>query len=544
MCIHMQNSIKMNSRQGYKQYFLKGLAKIGLANPALSAYDTLNRSRNVRTLCDVSQDIRDMYSPMDQCNGTVLIFIATTNPVIEFILASALSIRNYNPVLLTNLGSLPRDPEVRYYWDEEARLVLKKFNIRKFQREFGIQVLSIKSILDGIHDIPAVSEVELKKSYHYRGIDISPYALASTRKYLQRYRLDPSEAEHNRIYTDFLQGGVMIARAIEEVTHDQDVIAGISLEGAYVHGGILVEMLNLENVPGYIMGNGRLQNHIDFGLGSDGWIGVNFDPGEVVNFVREFELTNVDQILLSNNLPQTAGEAGRYAKFSPEGGRGLPQSDRFTVGVFSHLLWDAATAPTAGLFTDFFNWLDCTIETLGDDTEVDVYLKAHPAEAKRGTDEFLFDYIDDYYGNLPRNIEFIPPDSHIDFYLMIPELDAGVVYASTVGAELVYNNIPIIIGGYPPYINYGIGYEPSSKQEFIDLLERLPELVVTPEMHKRTERFLYHQFVNKQIHVPDITTLTGDNVDVTIELLTHDSINLIIDSIVSGKTIMRQNLNM
>jgi hypothetical protein len=485
-----------------------------------------------------------MYPPVDDFEGTVLIFIATTNPVIEFILASALNIRNYNPVLLTNLGSLPRDPEVRYYWDEEARLAIKKYNIRKFQHEFEISVLNIQSILDRISDIPTISEVDLEKSYHYGGIDISPYALASTRKYLQIYRLDPSEAKHNRVYKDFLQGGVMIARAIEEVTRDHDVIAGVSLEGGYVHGGIPIEILNLEDIPGYILGNGRLQNHISFGLGNQEWTDVYFDPDEVVNLMREYKLTNADRILLSNNLPQSSGEGRRYTKFSPEGGRGLPQSDRFTVGVFSHLLWDSATAPTAGLFNDFFDWLYCTIETLGDDTEVDVYLKAHPAEAKRGTDEFLKDYINDIHGNLPLNIDFIPPDSHIDFYQMMQELDAGVVYASTVGAELVYNNIPVIIGGYPPYIDYRIGYAPSGKHEFSDLLERLPELVVTPEMHKRAERFLYHQFVNKEIPLSNITTLTGKNVDITYDMLIDNYINLIIDSIVSGKTIMRQNLNM
>jgi hypothetical protein len=212
------------------------------------------------------------------------------------------------------------------------------------------------------------------------------------------------------------------------------------------------------------------------------------------------------------------------------------------VGIFSHLLWDAAIAPTAALFPDFYEWLRCTLDTVTEQPELDVYVKAHPAEAPDGTDEYVGEWLDETYPELPSHIRFIPPESDISFYRMLSSLDAGVVYASTAGAEMAYNHIPVVIGGYPPYIDYEIGFEPATTQEYVELLRRLPELEVTPQMHKRCERFLYHLFVNKQMPWPLGDVSYGQRLDITYEMLMSEEMDAIVDPIIAGETVQRRDL--
>jgi hypothetical protein len=174
---------------------------------------------------------------------------------------------------------------------------------------------------------------------------------------------------------------------------------------------------------------------------------------------------------------------------------------------------------------------------------MNVYLKAHPGEAIRGTNESLEEWLGKYYPELPSHIKVIPPDSKISFYRMMPALDAGVVYASTGGAEMAYNHIPVVIGGNPPYMNYEIGFEPSTRDEFVELLQQLPELAVSPEMHARSERFLYHLFVNKQMPLPGGSNTIGECLDISYDLLMSEEMDTIIKPIISGEAVYLRDLS-
>jgi hypothetical protein len=334
----------------------------------------------------------------------------------------------------------------------------------------------------------------------------------------------------------------MFVDTTEDLLCGHDVVAGILGEGGYIHGGVPAEVLSEHGVPSYVRGGGRIRGHISFGLGRGGAYAPDFDPIQVSRTVSRYAMTDGDREMLEKRLPQTTDESERYRAYSPQNDAGLPDSGRFTVGVFSHLLWDAAIAPTAALFPDFYAWLRCTIDTLIEHPDLDVYVKAHPAEAPDGTDEYVGEWLEEAYPELPAHIRFIPPESDISFYRMLSSLDAGVVYASTAGAEMAYNRIPVVIGGYPPYIDYEIGFEPATVEEYVDLLRRLPDLEVTPQMHARCERFLYHLFVNKQMPWPLGDVSKGERVDITSELLLSEEMDAIIDPIVAGETVQRRDL--
>ena len=525
------------------QYILGAMAKLGLAKPVLSAYEALTQGRELRTICNVSQRVRNMTPPVKSQNGDILIPITDNNPVLQFVLASALIARGFNPILLTDMGSLPQEINLKYHWSEPAQSALKQHNLEYFKRDFNVPLHPLGEVLKSHDELPLIGPVSVGDSFRYGDVDISPYAMATTRRYLQRYRLDPSSDNHNRVYKSMIRAGVMLASATEKVIQDNNVIAGINVGGGrYIRDGIPAEILDQHQIEAYSIENGRLRNHVSAGLGRKGVFGRYFDPSDIVTAVSQYEMTDEDRILLRDRLPQTTDESLRRTRYAPEGGTGLQETDRFTVGVFSHLPWDAALSPKAALFPDFYDWLRCTIDTLADYSNMKVYLKAHPAEIIHGTDEHLSDWLEDSYPDLPSHIRFIPPDSQISFYRMMPDLDAGIVYASTVGAEMAYNHIPVVIGGLPPYIDYKIGFEPSKMNEFVDFLQQLPDLVVTPQMHARSERFLFHLFVNKQLPFLKGIFSKREILDITYESLMSEKMNSIIDPIIQGETVQLSKL--
>jgi len=377
----------------YKQYFLSMFVTLGLQKPALAAYEALTQNQETRTICNVSEEVLESYPSENDHRGTILIFIKDSNPVLQFVLASALKLRDYNPILVANFGSLPLETTLKYHWIEKSHLAVKRYNMTKFEREFNLPVCPIGAFLKSHYEHPTVSHLRIGDAFRYGDIDITPPAIASTRRYLQRYSLDSSSPEHNRVFRDFLLDGVMIAHAINNVLNDQNVIAGIFGEDAYVHGHIPAQVLEKQHVPAYQPVKGRVHDHISFKLGHRGNRSKDPYQHSIVDAVREYEMTEDDRKLLRAHLPQTSGESVRSTRYTPNKATGVPRSDRFTVLVLSHLLWDGALAPTDALFPDFFQWLKCTIDTLAVHPEMNVYLKAHPGEAIRGTNETLNEWL-------------------------------------------------------------------------------------------------------------------------------------------------------
>jgi capsule polysaccharide export protein KpsC/LpsZ len=174
------------------------------------------------------------------------------------------------------------------------------------------------------------------------------------------------------------------------------------------------------------------------------------------------------------------------------------------VGIFSHLPWDAALEPEQALYGNFYDWLDDTIEVASQKEETQFILKAHPAEKIRGTNEGVGNWIEENHAPLPDNIDFLPPDTDVNTYALIEDLDAGIVYASTVGLEMALDGVPVLVGGYPPYHGFGITHDPSSKSEYIEKLQNIENLEHGEERQKRAWRFAYFHFICKHLDFPPL----------------------------------------
>jgi hypothetical protein len=189
-------------------------------------------------------------------------------------------------------------------------------------------------------------------------------------------------------------------------------------------------------------------------------------------------------------------------EYAVQNGKKYDTSKSTTVGVFSHLLWDGAIEPNEGLYSDFYTWLEDTISAGENMNNIEFVIKAHPAEEMRATNELLEDWLNENYNTLPDNFNFLPPDTDVNTYQLFSQLDAGVVFASTVGLEMAYSGIPVIVGGFPPYHGREFTFTPDTETEYKQLIRKITTLNCNDEMQERAARFAHFLFICQHIDFP------------------------------------------
>jgi hypothetical protein len=85
-------------------------------------------------------------------------------------------------------------------------------------------------------------------------------------------------------------------------------------------------------------------------------------------------------------------------------------------------------------------------------------------------------------------------------------LDVGIVYNSTVGLEMAYNGIPVIVGGNTHYRNMGFTYDPDTPNEYRNYLSKIGGLDTKDNTTKLAQRYIHFLFVKKHISFPFYST--------------------------------------
>lgn len=102
-------------------------------------------------------------------------------------------------------------------------------------------------------------------------------------------------------------------------------------------------------------------------------------------------------------------------------------------------------------------------------TEIEFVIRVHPHVSKKAKSEQV------YWNELKgKNITVIKSNSDIDSYALLESSDLVLTYGSTMGVEATYWRVPSISLSCSLYSGLGCVYEPASKQELTDFLEKIP----------------------------------------------------------------------
>jgi hypothetical protein len=180
---------------------------------------------------------------------------------------------------------------------------------------------------------------------------------------------------------------------------------------------------------------------------------------------------------------------------------GLPPGRKVAV-IYSHILYDTIFFFGTDLFEDYATWLVETIKIAVANDKLEWYIKVHPSNIWRGELNELMagryqeeSLIEQHIGKLPPHVHIVPADSKISPLSWMQLADFGLTVRGTSGLEMAAMGKTVITAGTGRYEGCGFTYDPPTKQAYLDLLARLPDIAeITPEQTELAQRYAHAIF--------------------------------------------------
>lgn len=490
---------------------LDAASRAGLGTELLGLVDDVAGVPHLQQLDRVDPSIREFELDESQVEGHVLLPLVPGGLVPGYrygILAHAFRTRGYEPILLACSGcDLQICPAKRSHYDDSVVCDLCSFNSARIAKAFGVEPTTVGDVLPDSYEPPSL--VADDSEVTYRGVAISEYAKATTRKYYKRGTIDTSDDEVQAIYERFLVSAAILADACERLVERHDVVAATAYEDPYIHGGVPLAIAHEHGIPAYSHDMGFRDRSILFGRMANRNSQPYFTDPEILRQAVTRPLSDDQREAVDAVMADRASSDGRtvYGYSANTSQSVESMGTEATVAMFTNLIWDASLElnEADGPFDSEFDWIDETLEYF-DGRDVALVVKTHPAESVHGTNQSIATWIEERHGPLPSNVTLLGPDTDVDTYELLEDVDLGVVYNSTVGLEMAYRGMPVVTAGDTHYRDLGFTFDPASASEYRDLLDAATELDVTPEMRERARRYAHFAFVHQNLDFPFLTT--------------------------------------
>ncbi len=182
------------------------------------------------------------------------------------------------------------------------------------------------------------------------------------------------------------------------------------------------------------------------------------------------------------------------------------------VSLFTNVIWDAQLYYEQNIFNNIIEWCNNTIDYLKN-KDIIVLVRIHPAELSGSlpSNQKIYDEIIKKFKVLPKNVYIIHPEDTINSYCIIDKSSFCIVYASTIANEIAAMGKPLIIGGEAYIKNKGITYDPISKDQYFNFIDKLiNNPVLNEEINLRAKKYAYYFYFQRMIPI-DLIDISEDN---------------------------------
>jgi len=164
--------------------------------------------------------------------------------------------------------------------------------------------------------------------------------------------------------------------------------------------------------------------------------------------------------------------------------------DKKTAVIFSHVAWDAAFFYGTCLFADFEDWLFQTVRFVSEECpHMNWVVKVHPfnvfklqRESVKETSEMR---LLTPLMPLPEHVKIMHADTEINTRSLYSIVDYVLTVNGTVGMEFPCYGIPAIVAGTGRYNGRGFTIDPSSREEYFELLRSLQ---IIPKLNNESQQ--------------------------------------------------------
>ena len=177
-------------------------------------------------------------------------------------------------------------------------------------------------------------------------------------------------------------------------------------------------------------------------------------------------------------------------------------SDKKTVVLFSHILWDANLFYGEDLFEDFGEWFLETVRIAYENSSVNWVIKLHPGNIWKRISEGWNDTSDEVrlieskLGPLPSHVRLLPPETELNTFSMFAVTDYAITVRGTIGIELSCFGVPVFTAGTGRYSDLGFTIDSKTKEEYLKRLQNIQEYPpLTPKQKELARRHAYTLFI-------------------------------------------------
>lgn len=173
-----------------------------------------------------------------------------------------------------------------------------------------------------------------------------------------------------------------------------------------------------------------------------------------------------------------------------------------TFGLLTNVIWDAALFYPAMAFPSLVDWMIETIRWFSERPQFNLVIRVHPAEVRGNmpTRQTAQGEIAKVFPQLPANIFIVPPGSKANTYALMSLCDCAIIYGTTTGMELTSVGIPVITAGQAFIKNKGITLDANNREEYFELLDRLPlGKRMTEAQRRRARMYAFNYYFRRSV---------------------------------------------
>ena len=190
----------------------------------------------------------------------------------------------------------------------------------------------------------------------------------------------------------------------------------------------------------------------------------------------------------------------------------LDLSERFRVGVFPHIFWDATFFGGDDLFDNYEDWFKAVLEVAKVKSDVDWIIKIHPGNLVKDSrdgrsgvpSEILTIY--EMFQELPPHIKLLPPETEISSWDLLHVIDCCLTVRGTIGLEAAALGVPSLLAGSGRYDKFGFTHNFSTKNDYISRLLEVDSVArLTDDQHSNAIAYAYGLFINRPFALKTLT---------------------------------------
>jgi hypothetical protein len=360
------------------------------------------------------------------------------------------------------------------------------------------------------------ASVQDVRTFTVDGIAIGEHAHAGALRFFATGSLD-EEPHGEVIVRRYLESALLTAYATRRLLRAVQFTSTVVTHGIYVPWGIVSEVSRQENVHvatwnvayrkrRFIFSHDDTYHHTLLTEPREHWENTPLSDAqekELMRYLRSRREGLFDWIVFHRPNRQQPHEMARQV--------GLDRSKPI-IGLLTNVSWDAQLHYPANAFPTMLEWLVQTCEYFATRPDLQLLIRVHPAEIS-GFPPSRQPILRELQRRIPRltpNIYIVPPESALSTYGLMSVCNAAIIYGTKMGVELSSVGIPVVVAGEAWVRNKGITYDATTREEYFEILGKLPFAEgLGPVQLARARRYAYHFFFNRMIPLPFIEPSSG-----------------------------------